>query len=122
MVNRLIRYSVKTIRLFLCRKNRRIVIVNLTEKLNLRGYSKDESKQLKSIEEIAEFICKHGKHGDVTILNNGELFITTIGIYLDKVADIRYRAQLMPVLAKKQKTLFSGINKVSETNEDDFTR
>ena len=63
--------------------------MNLTEKLNLRGYSKDESKQLKSIEEIAEFICKHGKHGDVTILNNGELFITTIGIYLDKVADIR---------------------------------
>ena len=96
--------------------------MNLTEKLNLRGYSKDESKQLKSIEEIAEFICKHGKHGDVTILNNGELFITTIGIYLDKVADIKYRAQLMPILTKKQKTLFSGINKVSETNEDDFTR
>ncbi len=96
--------------------------MNLTEKLNLMGYSATENKQLKSIEEIAEFICKHGKHGDVTILNNGELFITTIGIYLDKVADIRYRAQLMPVLAKKQKTLFSGINKVSETNEDDFTR
>ncbi|MBS5855920.1 MAG: hypothetical protein KID07_03975 [Firmicutes bacterium] len=96
--------------------------MDLTEKLNLMGYSATENKQLKSIEEIAEFICKHGKHGDVTILNNGELFITTIGIYLDKVADIRYRAQLMPVLAKKQKTLFSGINKVSETNEDDFTR
>ena len=96
--------------------------MDLTEKLNLMGYSATENKQLKSIEEIAEFICKHGKHGDVTILNNGELFITTMGIYLDKVADIRYRAQLMPVLAKKQKTLFSGINKVSETNEDDFTR
>ncbi len=96
--------------------------MDLTEKLNLMGYSKDESKQLQSVEEVADFICKNGKRGDVTITNNGEPFITTIGIYLDKVADIRYRAQLMPVLAKKQKTLFSGINKVSETNEDDFTR
>jgi hypothetical protein len=103
-------------------KNRRIEIMDLTEKLNLMGYSKDESKQLQSVDEVADFICKNGKRGDVTITNNGEPFITTIGIYLDKVADIRYRAQLMPVLAKKQKTLFSGINKVSETNEDDFTR
>ena len=39
--------------------------MNLTEKLNLRGYSKDESKQLKSIDEVAEFICKNGKHDDV---------------------------------------------------------
>ena len=96
--------------------------MDLTEKLNLMGYSKNESKQLQSVEEVADFICKNGKHGDVTITNNGEPFITTIGIYLDKVADIRYRAQLMPILTKKQKTLFSGINKVSETNEDDFTR
>lgn len=96
--------------------------MNLTEKLNLRGYSMTENRQLKNIDEVAEFICKQGKHGDVTIKNNGEPFITTIGIYLDKVADIRYRAQLMPILTKKQKTLFSGINKVSETNEDDFTR
>ena len=96
--------------------------MDLTEKLNLMGYSKDESKQLQSVEEVADFICKNGKRGDVTITNNGEPFITTIGIYLDKVADIRYRAQLMPILTKKQKTLFSGINKVSETNEDDFTR
>lgn len=96
--------------------------MDLTEKLNLMGYSKDECKQLQSVEEVADFICKNGKRGDVTITNNGEPFITTIGIYLDKVADIRYCAQLMPVLAKKQKTLFLGINKVSETNEDDFTR
>ena len=96
--------------------------MDLTENLNLIGYSMTENRQLKNIDEVAEFICKNGKHGDVTITNNGEPFITTIGIYLDKVADIRYRAQLMPILVKKQKTLFSAINKVSETNEDDFTR
>ncbi len=81
--------------------------MDLTEKLNLVGYAEGESKQLKNIEEVADFICQKGKHGDVIITNNGEPFITTIGIYLDKVADIRYRAQLMPILTKKQKQIFS---------------
>ena len=83
---------------FFMSKIRRIVIMDLTEKLNLVGYFEGESKQLKSVEEVAEFICKNGKRGDVTITNDGEPFITTIGIYLDMVADIRYRAQLMPIL------------------------
>ena len=81
--------------------------MDLTENLNLVGYAEGERKQLKSVEEVADFICKNGKHGDVIIMNNGELFITTIGIYLDMVADIRYRAQLMPILTKKQKQIFS---------------
>lgn len=81
--------------------------MDLTEKLNLVGYFEGESKQLKSIEEVADFICQNGKYVDVVITNNGEPFITTIGVYLDKVADIRYRAQLMPILTKKQKQIFS---------------
>ncbi len=85
--------------------------MDLTENSNLMGYSATENKQLKSIDEVAEFICKNGKHGDVTITNNGEPFITTIGIYLDKVADIRYRAQLMPILTKKQRQVLAKANK-----------
>ena len=81
--------------------------MDLTEHLNLVGYAEGERKQLKSIDEVADFICKNGKHGDVTIMNNGEPFITTIGIYLDMVADIRYRSQLMPILTKKQEQIFS---------------
>lgn len=81
--------------------------MDLTENLNLVGYAEGESKQLKSIDEVADFICNNGKHGDVTIMNNGEPFITTIGIYLDMVADIRYRSQLMPILTKKQEQIFS---------------
>lgn len=96
--------------------------MNLTEKLNLRGYSKDESKQLKSIDEVAEFICKQGKHGDVKITSNGETFITTIGIYLDKVVDIKYRAKLMPVLTKKQEEKLSELNESEETEEIGFTQ
>ena len=63
--------------------------MDLTENLNLVGYAEGERKQLKSIDEVADFICKNGKHGDVIITNNGEPFITTIGIYLDMVADIK---------------------------------
>ena len=81
--------------------------MDLTEKLNLVGYAEGERKQLKSIDEVADFIFKNGKHGDVIITNNGEPFITTIGIYLDMVADIRYRSQLMPILTKKQEQIFS---------------
>ena len=85
--------------------------MDLTENSNLMGYSATENNQLKSIDEVAEFICKNGKHGDVTITNNGEPFITTIGIYLNKVADIRYRAQLMPILTKKQRQVLAKANK-----------
>ena len=86
----------------------------LTGNLNLIGHFEGESKQLKSVEEVAEFICKNGKRGDVTITNDGEPFITTIGIYLDKVADIRYRAQLMPILTKKQEQIFTELDADSE--------
>lgn len=40
--------------------------MDLTEKLDLVGYFESESKQLKSIDEVADFICNNGKHGDVT--------------------------------------------------------
>ena len=88
--------------------------MDLTKNLNLIGYSMTENRQLKNIDEVAEFICKNGKHGDITITNNGEPFITTIGIYLDKVADIRYRAQLMPILTKKQEQIFTELDAHSE--------
>ena len=88
--------------------------MDLTENLNLIGYSMTENRQLKNIDEVAEFICKNGKHGDVTIKNNGEPFITTIGIYLDKIADIKYRAQLMPILTKKQEQISQNLHHSSQ--------
>lgn len=88
--------------------------MDLTENLNLIGYSMTENRQLKNIDEVADFICKNGKRGDVTITNNGEPFITTIGIYLDKVADIKYRVQLMPILTKKQEQIFTELDADSE--------
>ena len=48
--------------------------MDLTEKLNLVGYFEGESKQLKSVEEVADFICKNGKHGDVIINHSNKIF------------------------------------------------
>ena len=39
------------------------------------------------------------------ITPDGELFITTFGIYLDKVKDIDYRNELVKVLVPMQKKL-----------------
>lgn len=35
-------------------------------------------------------------------------------IYLDKIADIKYRAQLMPILTKKQEQIFTELDADSE--------
>lgn len=39
--------------------------MDLTENLNLIGYSMTENRQLKNIDEVAEFISKNGKYDDV---------------------------------------------------------
>ena len=46
-------------------KNQENGIMDLTENLNLIGYSMTENRQLKNIDEVADFICKNGKRGDV---------------------------------------------------------
>ena len=79
-----------------------------------RNQGRDEGKKsiisrlLKknSVEEVAEFICKEGLNGDVEIItSDGDVFITTFGIYLDKVKDEDYRNELVKVLVPMQKKL-----------------
>lgn len=73
---------------------------------NLIGYSESTVKDLHGIEEVAKFICEEGLNGDVEIItSDGDLFITTYGIYLDKVADADYRSELVEVLVPMQKKL-----------------
>ena len=73
---------------------------------NLIGYSDNKVEDLHSIEDVAKFICEEGLNGDVEIITpDGELFITTFGIYLDRVKDIDYRNELVKVLVPMQKNL-----------------
>lgn len=58
------------------------------------------------MEQVADFICEQGLYGEVTIETpEGLMLISTYGIYLDKVTDMEYRAQLLEILEPKQHAL-----------------
>ena len=68
----------------------------------LIGHSARACKKLFTMEQVADFICEQGLYGEVTIET---LLISTYGIYLDKVTDMEYRAQLLEILEPKQHAL-----------------
>lgn len=99
-----------------------------TEHPNLIGHSIIGNKRLRSIEDVARFICKHGQHSDVTITCEGRgTFIKTCGIFLDTVADMEYRAKLLPVLTKMQQELIEGggelcVSDDEQTEKEEMTQ
>ena len=73
---------------------------------NLIGHSVNGSKDLHSVEEVAKFICDNGRCGDVTITyDDNTPFLNTFGIYIDRIADMEYRAELLKVLIPMQQEL-----------------
>jgi hypothetical protein len=69
----------------------------------LYGFSDRETKELNSIEEVANFIMKEGLYSDVKILTEeGEHLLDTFGIFINKISDMEYREQLLKVLIPMQ--------------------
>ena len=69
----------------------------------LIGIAEEEEKELHGVQEVAEFIYRNGMLGDVTILTeDGIPFITTFGIFLNRIADMEYREELLKVLVPMQ--------------------
>lgn len=73
----------------------------------LLGYSATANAvELKSVKEVANFICTKGKQGDLLIFKtDGQLFIRTFGIYLDQIASQEYREELLKELIPLQMKL-----------------
>lgn len=72
----------------------------------LIGHSVRGNKRLRSIKDVAEFICKHGMYGDVTVTyDDNKPFLNTFGIYIDRIVDMDYREELLKVLIPMQKEL-----------------
>lgn len=73
----------------------------------LLGYSATANAvELKSVKEVANFICTKGKQGDLLIYKtDGQLFIRTFGIYLDQIASQEYREELLKELIPLQMKL-----------------
>lgn len=86
----------------------------------LFSISNGEVVELHSVEEVACFIYEKGLYEDVTIRKaDGSPFITTFGIFLDKIADMEYRARLLEVLVPLQlgATTVDEIKGCSSSNE-----
>lgn len=69
----------------------------------LVGHCDRGHKRLRSVNDVADFIIKHGKYGDVNVtFENGRFFLDTYGIYLNNIIDQEYREELLKVLIPKQ--------------------
>ena len=65
--------------------------MNVEEKYPLFiGHSLAGRTRLRCIQEVANFICIHGQYG---------------GLYIDKIADMEYREELLKVLIPMQQEL-----------------
>ena len=81
--------------------------MNVEEKYPLFiGHSLAGRTRLRCIQEVANFICIHGQYGDLVITQeNGTPFLDTFGLYIDKIADMEYREELLKVLIPMQQEL-----------------
>ena len=70
----------------------------------LYGSSNVRNKKLRSVKEVAEFICKDGQYGDLLIKDkDGRLFLRTKGIYVREITDSEYAQELFEILLPMQK-------------------
>ena len=69
----------------------------------LIGHAVDGTKNLHSIQDVADFIIQHGQYGDVTITTAfNEPFIKTIGTFIDTITDKEYLEKLLEILIPMQ--------------------
>lgn len=84
------------------------------------------NKRLHNIQEVAEFICEHGRYDDVCIrTEDGFELLETFGIYINKISDMEYREELLKVLVPMQREIenavFSDDESMDETENVDMT-
>lgn len=67
----------------------------------------EHRKKLRSIQEVADFICDKGTHNGNLVITTADNvpFIETFGIYLNRIEDAAYRAKLLEVLIPMQMKL-----------------
>jgi hypothetical protein len=67
------------------------------------GYHNGKQQIKNTLEDVADFICRNGMNGSITITTPmDELVLDTFGIYIDHCPDKRYLEQLKKVLIPKQ--------------------
>ena len=86
----------------------------------LIGHSLAGRTRLHNIKEVANFICTHGKYGDITITHaDGTPFLDTFGIYINKNADMEYREELLRELIPMQHEIERSCFEYDESESDE---
>lgn len=85
----------------------------------LIGHSVAGRTRLRCMQDVADFICVHGQYGDLKITQkDGTPFLNTFGIYIDRIADMEYREELLKILIPMQQEI-DGTAEIEA--EDEFT-
>ena len=72
----------------------------------LYGYAGETTKELRGIQEVAQFIVEYGLENDIVITREGHVFfLSTFGIYINRIVDLEYREELLKVLAPMQQAI-----------------
>lgn len=83
--------------------NQDCLVVGQNSHPTLFGHSPRCQKKLNSVKEVASFIFTEGLKGDVLITtSDGAPFISTMGIFIDKIASMEYREALLRELVPLQ--------------------
>ena len=81
----------------------------------LIGHSDNGTKELRGINEVAEYICSEGINSDVTIIEpDGTFVLNTFGIFINKISDMNYRAELLEILIPMQHRIMERLYDKSE--------
>ena len=94
----------------------------ITEYPYLLGYAQGRSRRLENnIQSVASFICSAGLDGDLTVTTPlDEFVLNTFGIYIDKIADMGYREELLKVLIPMQKAL-DGTDAINDGGDGELS-
>ena len=89
----------------------------------LVGHAADGDAQLNSVQQVASFICQHGQYDDVSITyEDGTPFLDTFGMYINRIADMEYRDELLkvliPMLMQLERAVFGDTADDSEHEEE----
>ena len=93
-----------------------------TEYPYLLGYAQGQSRRLENnIQSVASFICTEGLKGDLTITTpENEFILDTFGIYINKIADMDYREELLKVLIPMQ-TALDGTDAINDGGDEELS-
>lgn len=84
------------------------------------GYD-DEPAELTDVRQISEFIINNGLYGDISMYkkDSGEFVLSTMGIFIDRIADMDFRNELLTILVPLQQQYPFGMPNEQDTEESE---